>query len=113
MLLHITFDPTGHFKSQNVPEERLAPACGYLLGWACNYATLVVQAASLKEAMDAQYGFGLHEMTGGKITEGGIYKYPEDPDMYPLVKVQTGEEYMYIYQHAIIAFNDGFVTRMD
>jgi hypothetical protein len=76
---------------------------------------------SLVDFMRDKYGWGLFEMKGGSVSDSGVYKYPEDPDLHWIAKVDTSKdpskiEYSYIYPHAIVALptEDGyFVTRMD
>ena len=76
---------------------------------------------SLVDFMRDKYGWGLFEMKGGSVSDSGVYKYPEDPDLHWIARVDTSKdpskiEYSYIYPHAIVALptEDGyFVTRMD
>ena len=76
---------------------------------------------SLVDFMRDKYGWGLFEMKGGSVSDSGVYKYPEDPDLHWVAKVDTSKddskiEYSYIYPYAIVALptEDGyFVTRMD
>jgi|TARA_R100001463_G_scaffold134796_1_gene197345 hypothetical protein len=76
---------------------------------------------SLVDFMRDKYGWGLFEMKGGSVSDSGVYKYPEDPDLHWIAKVDTSKddskvEYSYIYPYAIVALSteDGyFVTRMD
>ena len=76
---------------------------------------------SLVDFMRDKYGWGLFEMKGGSVSDSGVYKYPEDPDLHWIAKVDTSKddskiEYSYIYPYAIVALptEDGyFVTRMD
>ncbi len=76
---------------------------------------------SLVDFMRDKYGWGLFEMKGGSVSDSGVYKYPEDPDLHWIAKVDTSKdpskiEYSYVYPYAIVALptEDGyFVTRMD
>jgi len=76
---------------------------------------------SLVDFMRDKYGWGLFEMKGGSVSDSGVYKYPEDPDLHWVAKVNTSKdpsktEYSYVYPYAIVALptEDGyFVTRMD
>ena len=38
-----------------------------------------------------------------KITDDGIYQYPEDPDLYPVAKFETGDQVAYAYEYGFIA----------
>lgn len=71
------------------------------------------------ETFNHYYQFGLHEMTGGVIDQTtGIYQYPEDTPLKPIVELrnQFGEA-CYIYDYGIVGIvkADGttFVCRMD
>ena len=105
-------DPSKKF--ENLNKSDLMMSLGYIPGWVVNQEFF---EKPLKEALDLQYGFGMFEMTGGEVTEDGVYKYPQDPDLYPLIKITRGEETLYQYQYGIVAIvqKDGsaFVTRMD
>ena len=111
MNLKYEIDP--YQKFTNVDEDTILNALGFIPSWAANPEFI---NQPLKEALDTQYGFGLYEITGGTI-EDGIFKYPGDPDLYPLFKLYRGNEILYQYEHAIVAIiqedSSAFVTRMD
>lgn len=111
MIKSIELDPLAKFNYQ--PEE-IYHILGLLPGWVMNEEFM---DKPLKEALDKQYGFGLYESSGQTITADGVYQYPEDPDLYPLIKIQRKDETFYQYQYAMVAIvqKDGstFVTRMD
>ena len=92
-------------------EDEMLVLCGLPLYWALNWDG----KGLLKDHLEASYGFPLLEMTGGQIVEGK-YKYPEDPDLPPLVKVAIhGCTYLQ-YDYGIVAIITGdttFVARMD
>lgn len=72
---------------------------------------------TVKEALTLGYGFGeLFEMKHGTIHKY-IYKYEDDPDLYPLAKMTSGDTVVLQYKYGIVAIleKDGttFVTRMD
>jgi hypothetical protein len=56
-------------------------------------------------------------MTGSTVTEDGVWQYPEDPDLYPLMKLQEGDVEMLVYPYALVAMRDTsgrtLCTRMD
>lgn len=73
----------------------------------------------LVESLEKSYGFGKLFKMGGKVLENGVYTYPQDDDLYPLIKI-TLESGCTFYQYAsgivAIVYPDGretFVTRMD
>jgi hypothetical protein len=109
----VTLDPLDQYKDYTVPQ--MAEWLGFLPGWVINPAH---QAEPLAEALKNQYGFGpLTEMKGGYVDEAGVYHYPDDEDLYPLVAIERGWEMFYQYPYAIVAIRAGtgetFVTRMD
>ncbi len=101
-------------KYPHVSEENLIATLGFIPGWALNSE---FEDKPLKEALDVQYGFGLYEMTGSTIEEDGTWKYPEDPDLFPILELKRGNETLYQYEHGLVAIvqEDGssFCTRMD
>lgn len=104
-------DPTGTWAEKGVPDERLMDAIGVLPIWAMEAA---VTKAEPWEYLDNRYlhGGGLHEFKGGELTPEGLYKYPEDPPMWPVAKMVWGDNVLYFYQHAMVAINNR-MTRMD
>lgn len=112
MTIKVKYDPLNKFSEHS--EYEIHNSLGFIPGWALNEEYLF---KPLKEALDDQYGFGLFEMKGGEITKDGIYKYPRDPELYPLIKIIRHDEILYQYLYGIVAIvqKDGssFVTRMD
>lgn len=107
--LIIEVDPLNHYTS--VPDRALLEACGMILYW-----IVEDDSDTLQEQVNKNYQFGMYEMKGGTVTPEGIYEYPEDPPLYPLVKWERGDEVAYMYPHAIMSFiHKGvtFVTRVD
>jgi len=108
-----TIDPLNKFNHMSLNE--IKETLGMLPFWVVNPNHFDL---SLKEALTLQYGFGgLYQSTGQTITKDGVYQYPEDPDLYPLIKIERGESTFYQYQYGLIAIvqKDGssFCTRMD
>ena len=116
METYFELDPNNHYKEQT--GDYLLESCGFIPYWVNNWFQLALPY-DLKEFLTKSYGFGnLSELKGGKITKKGNYKYPEDPLLYPLLKVSTPEGYFYQYPYGIVAIPLGykkghFVTRMD
>lgn len=109
-------DPTGHHQENGAHMERVPEACGILPVWA--FPTLTKENITMRDSVCDSYQFPIVEMKGATIDpETGEHNYPEDPPMYPYMKLTLGDETMWIYPHAIVAFQDGigqtFVTRMD
>lgn len=103
-------DPTGHFPK--VAVGNLMSACGVLLIWLDED-----DPRDAREQFDSNYPFGLIETRGGTVRDNGVYEYPEDPPLHPLMSCKLHDvEDVYLYQHAMVAIvRDGvaFVTRMD
>jgi len=54
----------------------------------------------------------------GKIDQEGTYRYPEDPDLDFIVRMETKLGFFYVYPYGITAIPDGkdkphLVVRMD
>jgi hypothetical protein len=90
-----------------MPSE-IVELCGLLL-----YFIDAFNTDSFRVQMESRYGFPLCEISGGEVKPDGTYIYPEDPILYPIMEIRRGEEICWIYEYAIVAFNNGFVTRMD
>ena len=108
----IWINPLNHYE---ISDKDLINSCGFLPLWAVDPDYL---DQPIKQAMTELYGFGkLYEMKGGEVTDKGVYKYPDDPDLYPIVTIKRDHEIMHQYPYGIVAFeqDDGtvFVTRMD
>lgn len=69
-----------------------------------------------KQDVTNAYGFPANHL-GGKVSEDGVYSYPEDPDLLPLAKaVLSPYKTVYIYSHAIVTMkhdNEVYTVRMD
>jgi len=112
-------DPHNHWPDIN--HRELYEWTGFLPAWFISYSFFPdkEEGGGVKDFMDKAYGFGLHEMTGGSVTEDDIHQYPEDPDMYPIITLEaTNGSQMIQWEHGIVAFRDStedewFITRMD
>lgn len=120
--IKITLDPTDHYLE--VGEVELMNACGYIPFWVCDEEQ---EEKPLQELLEANYPFGMYQMTG-EVMEGGVYRSPyhepdpetgeSDPDLHPLIKIERKGETLYQYPYAIVAFkrddsDKWFITRMD
>jgi hypothetical protein len=110
----VTLDPCAEFTTTS--DNDIAETCGILPYWIINETN---EKLTMLEIFNEQYSFGVHEMTGGTInTETGVYSYPEDPDLIPLIKLEKQGETMYQYHYGIVAIvndttDETFVTRLD
>ena len=103
----------------DIPENRMIEALGILPIWVREWATLGKMAGyDIIQYMTEAYGFGdLFEFKGGEILEDGTYRYPEDPDLPWVGKMDTPNGTAYFYESAMLALPmpDGkhYITRMD
>lgn len=59
----------------------------------------------IEKAFDA-YGFPASESSGGKIDECGVYYYPCDPELYPLMRTIVSGVIVNIYQYGLVSIGD-------
>jgi len=112
-LLQAVADPLDKF--QDIETNRLINACGLIPGWVLNPASW---GETLIETLSRNYPFGLHPMPPGSKIENKVHKYPEDPDLYPLLEITRRDETLLQYQYGIVAVLDPdgqtvLITRMD
>ena len=73
--------------------------------------------ATLRTQMTEGYGMPVSEIDGGTVSAAGVYRFPGDPDLYPMALLARDEEQVYIYAYGIVAFVSPdcptWVTRMD
>lgn len=62
----------------------------------------------VSDYMSDIYGFGgFSYPMGGKITPEGVYKYPDDPDLPPIVTIAGEGLRLYVYEYGVTALTDG------
>ena len=110
-------DPTGHYIPKGATEVSLKESMGYIPEFAV-YS--MVHKMGLREGMERAYGFPISHFDGPVVDrDTGEYKYPEDPTMYPICRINhPNGDYCFMYPHAMMAFfdkgvEDVFTTRMD
>ena len=110
-------DPTNHH--EGVPDSRLIEALGIVPSFVA-YAAVEHTEATARAILDAMaeaYGFYMGDMEGGTVDAEGVYQYPDDPPLYPLVRWKLDDDVtVYMYQFAIVAVQDKdntIITRMD
>ena len=111
--MRITYDPLKQYR--NVKPGRLKEACAFIWMQSAQAAALGI---GLKEVINEHYGYPTYEFKGGTVDPDGTYRAPEDPPLYPLCEINTGEEMVYMYEHEIISIRDRltgntYVTRVD
>jgi len=113
----VKVDPTGQYK--NVARHRLVDALGIVPSFV-SYAAVEATEPTARAVLDAMaeaYGFYMGDMEGGTVDAEGVYQYPDDPPLYPLVRWKLDDDVtVYMYQFAIVAVQDKdttIITRMD
>lgn len=122
MEIELSIDPCDAFPA-HATKESIVNACGIIATWATNAMNMYRLAGiDIGEYMINQYEYS---MGGFKevdhISANGIYSYPEDPVMYPLVEFSLNDDpkvKIWIYPGSWVAYTaDGgetiFSTRMD
>lgn len=114
-------DPTGFFESTGATNPRIIESLGIVPVFVAEAATRGTPSEatprSVLDDMAQAYGFYMGDMEGGTVTPEGIYQYPEDKDLHPLMQWTLDDSVViYMYKYAIIALTDGertIITRMD
>jgi hypothetical protein len=115
--MDIIIDPNKQFTRAS--SDRIMEACGIIPGFAWE-AEEHAEAGrdAVHQAMEKCYGFPAPPSnTGASIDENGVYTYPDDPPLHPLMEIGLGHGVtVRIYQHAFVAISDAggtIITRMD
>ena len=86
--------------------------CGTILSWLSQLERNKVEAENITDHILLAYGFPADPMTGGRF-EGDVYKYPEDPDMVPMMTIKlTCGVVVYMYLYGMVAFEVNGVTTL-
>jgi hypothetical protein len=115
----IEVDPLRAF--EKAPEDHLVSAAGLIPYFAVEALQEHPEgpARDVYDKMVSIYGFG--DFSGaftGTVSEEGVYSYPEDPDLSPIMKLYFpgSPVEVFVYQYAIIAVRDDqetITSRMD
>ena len=113
-MFRITIDPTDYYTDNN--HHKIIAYCQTVISWAINPSFV---KTSFKAGVLQQYLYGANFNMGGIIDSNGIYKYPDDPPLHPLLKIERNNDCLYFYEHDIIALKDAnstsgfYITRVD
>lgn len=110
--IYVEFDPNDMYRERPLGMDTL----GLIPFWVFEWNNVDDADMTLKDYLDKRYGYGLYEMDKSTISSKGVYSYPDDPDLYPIAKMDTRAGVFYQYDYGIVAIptEDGhFVTRMD
>jgi hypothetical protein len=92
------------------PVSYLSSAYAVLDQWISNE-----DSRSYRDQIESHYG-ALYEISGGDVSEEGVFTFEHDPPLEPLITYSRNEEKMYVYRYAIVAFiseKETFVSRID
>lgn len=116
--MEVCLDPNGFFKDKEVPTENLIEAAGIIPEWI--FQGYLLGETDMYESINTRYGFPMCDMSGGTVnnSDEGIYKYPGDPELHPIVRWENDKQVVFMYQYAIMSFIDKAtqevrVTRVD
>jgi len=109
LVLDRELNPAGDADIGGATPDRIIEACGIIPDFFAE-ACLPEGPRTLQQVaddMEAGYGFGgFCYPLGGAVSPQGVYSYPEDPDLYPLVRYRFGAFECYVYPYAITAIRD-------
>ena len=120
-VLDVTIDPLNGF--EGIKHSKLFEATG-LIPYFVAEAALTEGTDTAQEAfnvMNEAYGFGLGDYNmlsdKGEVDSEGLYSYPEDPDLAPMVQFKWDDMTVWVYQYGLVAVRDGegntIMQRMD
>jgi hypothetical protein len=112
MKIELTIDPYQRYTQASL--EQVLEICGLLPYWVTDPDLFHLP---LKEALTKSYGFGELSEMQGFVECDGVLRYPEDPTMWPLLRINRGDEVFWQYEYGIVLLVDSngnnFITRMD
>jgi len=118
--MKITLDPSSYYREAGIFKEDQEGRLVELLGIIPHFLNNIPETSDVKEGLTSEYGMGnLYEMVGHTIHMSTmVMSYPNDSDLYPLVKYDRLMEVILQYNYGIVAIlpKDGrpsFTTRMD
>lgn len=113
-------DPLGKFEKAKA--AALVEACGIVPSFALYAEEAGADTAeAFMEKMNSVYGFGFGGNMldhGGTVSPEGVYEYPEDRPLYPLMEYKTDKGItVWLYEYALVVVVDAednkVMQRMD
>jgi hypothetical protein len=95
----IVIDPLGQFKGVKV--GALLDALGILPMWLSE----INDNENIMQEMKNRYQYGTNEM-GGEVTPAGVYRYPDDPDLFPIATVTIKDKTAIFYEYSMFSVLD-------
>lgn len=91
-------------KYEEYSDSYIMEWCGILPHW---IAEAEEEKGAMSAALDANYPFGLPAYNfEGTVLENGTYQSKDDPDLFPLMRLENEAEIAFIYEYAIVAIVD-------
>ncbi len=113
-MFKIIVDPTDYYTDEN--HHKIVAYCQTVINWALNPS---FTKTSFKASILQQYLYGSNWCMKGTIDHNGIYYFPEDPPLHPMLSISKNNDCLYFYEHDIIALKDDkqpsgfYITRVD
>lgn len=108
MIKTITLNPLDYYTKDNFRHRDglaldacLMDACGLIPHFLQDDDLTMVGSLNLRY----EFGGAGDGKSMAKIDERGVHTYPSDPPQYPYMKIERGEETMWIYPRAFIAIH--------
>jgi hypothetical protein len=118
---HINYFPVPIINQAAYPDrgrEEILEWAGLVPHWVMEFN--IYQHDNLIDYLQERYQFGglRNRAMEGKVDDKGTYRYPQDPDLEFLVRMDTKLGHCYIYPYGIVAIPDGkdkphLIVRMD
>lgn len=114
--MKVTTNPTHHYPKQEVVNgiEEILPLLSYL------QSEDEPIRAQVERGYACSAGCPPIEIEGGTVGHDGVYRYPDDPELHPYLRVDLqgespGTLFLYPYAIAVIRDKDrpDYVTRLD
>ena len=100
----LEIDPTSHYIANGKDIHRAVHDYYILFNWLFAGKEVDVTKRAKDILIDSYaYYMGDMDITTSTFDMDGTYHYPEDPPMYPLVRVKYEDETVYFYPHAFVA----------
>ena len=104
--INVSCDPLGHFPG--CTDRAVEAAVGLLPQIARDaYRMLDTEDVTAEDALGYAYGYGVFPMPTDNWKGDGIWRYPGDPDLYPIARINVSglkeELVMWVYSHSLVA----------
>ena len=114
MDIKLIYDPMFHHLDM-MSHKGIEDNCSVVFHWAMQSHLFGV---GMQTILEDHYGEPRRHMSGGVVLNNGLYKYPEDEDLYPLCRIETEAEIIFFYFYDILAVrnkitDDVYITRVD